>query len=229
MPTSLLQLVQTWWGQVKQTLQCRVSCLLADLKGKAFQEGTSSVQPSAWALSVYDIESIQLSYILCDEQNRKVQLKLITSCPAGIFILYAVPQAFKICMPPSHTASWNSFILEKLRPKLRVPGAWVSHLHGKVRHIRRLNWALCIFLLWHIMLHKKGPDLSHFYFFSIWPLSRCRSINSDTFPRYLFLHQFSSQTEPSPLLYYVHMIISLTYYQITPSFPTRLPSCHTKA
>lgn len=101
-------------------------------------------------------------------------------------IICCAPQALKICVPLSHTASWNLFILEKLRLQLRVPGAWVSHFHGKIRHIRRLNWALCSSLLWHMVLCKKGPDPSHLYFFSIWPLLRCKSINSDTFPRYLF-------------------------------------------
>lgn len=108
--------------------------------------------------------------------------------------------------------------------------SWCVNIsHGKIKHIRRLNRALCTSLLQYIILYKKVPDLSNFSFFSLWPLWRCRSINSDTFPRYLFLHRFPSQTEPSPLLYHVHVVMPLTYCQMTPSFPTRLPSYHAKA
>lgn len=46
---------------------------------------------SAWrrALSGCDIQSTELSDILCDEQGRKGQLKLIIDCPPGILILNA--------------------------------------------------------------------------------------------------------------------------------------------
>jgi len=172
---------------------------------------------------VYDIESIQLSYILCDEQDRKVQLKLISYCPPHIFILYAVPQVFKIYMPLSHCFLKLVYFRKAYSNSVFLVHEYLTW-EGKAHKKAKLGP-----VHFDIILYKKGPCLSHFYFFSIWPLLRCRSVNSDTFLRYLFSHQFQNQTELSPLLYYVHMVISLTFYQVTPSFPTRLPSCHTKA
>lgn len=88
----------------------------------------ASTWPSAEALSGYDIVSIELTFLLYSEHDRKGWLKLLIYCSPGILTSYIQSfkvlclQSFKVlCLLVTHLLNW--LILGKLGCPFSVPGS----------------------------------------------------------------------------------------------------------